>query len=349
MKRRQALKYLLHTSSGLLSATLLPGCARKLDPLFLLNIQNPAEPLPEHLITALGEFYVQSYGLPPDVNLDRWRLEITGAVSNSLTLTFQDITKAPQEDFYLTMECIGNPAGGNLIGNAQWTGTPLMPFLQQVGIKPEATEFVMHGADYYETTLPVAELMQSDVRLVHQMNQAPLTKEHGYPVRIIVPGHFGQKQPKWLVKLEAIAQPKRGLWERQGWSNTAEIPTHSLPRQVQSTRVWNRKHQLNLSRKGDKGWEGGVLIAGVALDKSAPIRQIQISTDDGKTWQRADRNYPQSPHEWTLWRYVWKPTQPGNYTVLTRAKSERQSQPLEDTNGMDGSSGVLKIQVTLEG
>jgi DMSO/TMAO reductase YedYZ molybdopterin-dependent catalytic subunit len=348
MKRRYVLRRLIQSSSGLIAATVLPACGKRLDPLFNLALLNPLDPLPDHLITAIDEFYVQSYGLPPDVNVNQWQLEIAGAVKKPLKLSFQDITRAPQEDFYLTMECIGNPAGGNQIGNAQWTGTRLLPFLEKAGVDAEAAEFVMQGADYYETTLPIAELMRSDVRLVHQMNKTPLTKEHGFPVRIIIPGHFGQKQPKWLVKLEAIAQSKQGLWERRGWSNTAAIPTHSMTRQVQDTRVWNRQHQVSLNRTGDKGWETGVLIGGVALDKSSPIQQIQISTDDGKTWKQADQNHPVSPHEWTLWRYLWRPKQAGNYTVLAQAKSERQIQPVDDQNSMDGSSGVLRVQVTLE-
>ena len=89
-------------------------------------------------------------------------------------------------------------------------------------------------------------------------------------------------------------------------------------------------------------------MAGVALDRSSPIQAIEVSTDQGVSWVQADQNRPTSPHEWTLWRYLWKPQQPGTYSLLARAKSDRQQQPLEDNNGKDGSSGVLKIQVTLQ-
>jgi DMSO/TMAO reductase YedYZ molybdopterin-dependent catalytic subunit len=349
MKRRQALKRLLQTSGGLIAATLLPGCQKRfVNPLFQFEAIASLKPLPKHLITPLGEFYVQSYALPPKVDVNQWQLEIEGTVANPLKLNFKDIQEAPQEDFYLTMECIGNPAGGSLIGNAQWTGTPLLPFLKQAGVQPETVEFILHGADYYETTLPIAELMRPDVRLVHQMNKAPLTKEHGFPVRIIIPGHFGQKQPKWLVKIEAMSQSKYGYWERQGWSNTAAIPTHALARQIQKTRIWNGNYKVNLDRAGETGWQQGILIAGVALDKSSPIRQVQVSTDDGKTWQQAKQNKPDSPHEWTLWQHLWKPTQPGKYILLAQAESQRQTQPLDDKDRMDGSSGVLRIEVTLK-
>jgi DMSO/TMAO reductase YedYZ molybdopterin-dependent catalytic subunit len=344
------LQHFLQASGGLIGASLLAGCqsSRSIDPLFRLNLLEPEMPFPDHILTPLSEFYVQSYALPPTVNAEHWRLKLMGSVANPITIAFADILKAPQEEFYLTMECIGNPTGGNLIGNARWTGTPLLPFLQKAGVKPEAKEFVLHGADFYETTLPVDEILRPDVRLVHQMNGTPLTKAHGYPVRIIIPGHFGQKQPKWLVAVEAIAKTKQGFWERQGWSNLAEIPTHGFIRQVQNQRVWNRHPQVSLPRTGEAGWAKGILVAGVALDRANPISKIQVSLDDGKTWQPADQDHPDSPHEWTLWRYRWQPSQPGKYRLLARAESSQEQQPLKDQEGSDGSSGVLTIEVTLQ-
>lgn len=349
MKRRHLLKRVLQGSGGMIGASLLASCGeRALDGLFSLDLANPAERLPDHLITSLSEFYVQSYALPANVDKDQWRLQIVGAVETPLTLSYADIVAAPQEFFHLTMECIGNPAGGNLIGNAEWTGTPLLPFLQQAGMKPEAVVFVLHGADYYETTLPVAEVMRSQVRLVHQMNRAPLTKEHGYPVRLIVPGYFGQKQPKWLIKIEAIAKSKKGYWERQGWSNTAQIPTHALIQQIEESRVWNKRSQITIPKMGTTGWANGILIAGVAIDRANPIQPIQISIDEGKTWQIAEQNHPASPHEWTLWRYLWRPTQPGRYSLIARAQTQAEIQPLDDNDSKDGSAGVLRIQVDLD-
>lgn len=348
MKRRQVLQQALQASGGMIAANLLGGCNQQsLVTLFPLALQTPESKLPEHLITPLSEFYVQSYALPSRIKLEDWRLKISGAVAKPLTLAFDDILAAPQEDFNLTMECIGNPTGGNLIGNARWRGTPLLPFLEQAGINPEATEFRLHGADWYETTLPIAKVMRPGVRLVHQMNGAPLTPAHGYPLRIIVPGHFGQKQPKWLVNIEASPTSKQGFWERQGWSNTAEIPTHGLIRQVQENRVWNKRYQVRFNRQGDQGWQRGILVAGVALDKASPIQNIRISTNGGQTWEQGEQNHPASSHEWTLWRHLWQPTEPGNYTLMAQAVSDRDQQPSKDTHPKDGSAGTLQIQVTL--
>lgn len=349
MKRRQFLQQTLRHSVGAIGVSLLVGCqARSVDPFFSPNLLNPETPLPDHWITPLREFYVQNYALPSQVDVKQWTLHITGEVEQSLTLTLDEILAAPQEDFYLTMECIGNPAGGNLIGNALWTGTSLLPFLAKAGVKPEAIEFVMKGNDWYETTLPVAELMRPEVRLVHRMNGEPLTTEHGFPLRILIPGHFGQKQPKWLVAITAIAQAKTGYWENQGWSNQAEIPTHALLRQVQTDRVWNKHHQVTIPAEGELGWRQGILLAGVGLDRSAPINRIWVSVDNGANWQLAEQNQPSSPHEWTLWRYRWQPQTAGTYTLLAKAESTREHQDIHQHDKQQGRPGVLRIQVTLE-
>jgi DMSO/TMAO reductase YedYZ molybdopterin-dependent catalytic subunit len=345
VQRRQFLQTLLALPGAYLSASLLTGCrSQTLDPLFSLD---PKLPLPNHLITPLNEFYVQNYALPSHVNLDTWTLKLGGEVETPIVLTFQDILNAPQESFYRTMECIGNPAGGNLIGNAKWTGTRLLPFLEKAKIKPTAIEMAMKGNDWYETTLPITELTQPDVFLVHQMNDAPLTKEHGFPLRILIPGHFGQKQPKWLFELNAIDHTQKGFWEKQGWSNTAEIPTHALLRQVQGDRTWNAHDRVTITKSSENGWENGVLLAGIALDRSAPITRVEVSTDNGETWDIAEQNQPSNPHEWTLWRHYWKPTVPGQHEILARAVSDRMAQDITQRDRMQGSSGTLHVHVTL--
>lgn len=348
MQRRQLLKSLLATSTTLLGASLLTSCNSKtLDPLFQIDLLDPKTPLPDRLITPLSDFYIQNYALPSKVDRDTWRLKIGGEVETPLTLTYEDILNAPQESFHLTMECIGNPSGGNLIGNAKWTGTRLLPFLEKAKIKNTAIEMAMKGNDWYETTLPIAELTKPDVFLVHKMNDEDLTKEHGYPLRILIPGHFGQKQPKWLIELNAIDHSKKGFWENQGWSNTAEIPTHALLRQIQTDRTSNQSNRVQLEKSGEAGWGKGILLAGIALDRNLPIQRIEISTDGGTTWQIADQNKPESPHEWTLWRYRWQPTTAGKYKVLARAVSDREIQDIEKRDRMNGQSGVLTIDVTL--
>jgi len=187
MKRRRLLRYLQTSTGGLIAARFVTGCSAPKPTFTAFDPLVKSDTLPERLITPIGEFYVQSYGSAPTVERETWRLEIAGQVKQPLQITFDDILRSPQQSFYLTMECIGNAAGGNQIGNALWQGTPLLPWLQKAGVQPDAVEFVLHGADSYETTLPIKDLLKSNVSLVHRMNGEPLTTDHGYPVRIIIP------------------------------------------------------------------------------------------------------------------------------------------------------------------
>ncbi len=141
MKRRQLLQHLSSVTGGMIAARLLSGCQTMTDePLFALNPQQLSQPLPEHLVIPVGEFYVQSYAQPPQINGEQWQLEITGAVQKPLKLMLPDILQADQEEFYLTLECIGNATGGDQIGNALWRGTSVLPFLQKASVQPEAVE-----------------------------------------------------------------------------------------------------------------------------------------------------------------------------------------------------------------
>ena len=240
---------------------------------------------------------------------------------------------------YWTLECIGNQAGGELLGNARWRGTRLLPLLQRAGIKQEATAFAFRAADGYETGVLLEELMHEDVLLAYEMNGAPLTRDHGYPLRILIPGKYGQKQPKWITEIEAIAEPIKGHWERQGWSDRADILTHALARQVQQERVSIRNRKVN----GQSGW---LAIAGMALASQRAIDRVEVSRDGGTTWQVAEQTHPASTYEWTLWRHRWQ-FQPGEYQLLARAIAGADRQPMDDIIPFDGNQAVLKLDLTI--
>jgi DMSO/TMAO reductase YedYZ molybdopterin-dependent catalytic subunit len=172
-------------------------------------------------LTANRDFYVTSYGGTPNVDANHWRLKIHGLVHQPLTLTYAELTRMPSIRRTLTLECIGNPPDGNAIGNAEWTGLELRPLLDRIGIKPNAVYAAMRGADGYYTGVPVAELIRPENWLVYRMNGEPLPHEHGFPLRIFIPGKYGMKQPKWLTEIELVDTPFTGYWEARGWSNEA--------------------------------------------------------------------------------------------------------------------------------
>ena len=310
----------------------------------LLDLSDFATPLPDHWITPTKDFYVQSALPQPDidpadVNSDRWHLSISGLVSSPRSLSLSHIKNQPVEDVYWTLVCIGNQAGGELLGNARWQGTRLLPLLEQVGIVSEARAFALRGADEYETGVLREELLHPDTMLVYGMNGEQLPAKHGYPLRILIPGKYGQKQPKWLMEIEALAEPIAGHWERQGWSDRANVLTHALSRQVQQERVSIRNRHLQVET-------GEVAIAGMALASSKHVDRIEVSHDGGTTWSVAEQNQPPTPYEWTLWRHRWQ-LDPGEYRLMARAVAGSDIQPLDDVIPLDGNQAVLAIDVEI--
>jgi DMSO/TMAO reductase YedYZ molybdopterin-dependent catalytic subunit len=163
-------------------------------------------------LTSNRDFYVTSYGGTPAVDASRWSLKIHGLVHRPLTLTYADITGIPSIHRVLTLECIGNPPDGDAIGNAEWTGLELKPLLDRVGIGSKAVYAAMRAADGYYTGVPLSELTREENWLVYRMNGEPLPPEHGFPLRIFIPGKYGMKQPKWLTEIELVDRPFTGYW-----------------------------------------------------------------------------------------------------------------------------------------
>ena len=300
-------------------------------------------PLPERIITPTEELYKQYFRSIAQLDVDRWRFEVNGSVHTPISLTHADFLAMPQTSAVTTMECIGNVVGGTQIGNVEWSGV-LWSELKSLygGVLPLAVEWRFGCGDGYETTLPIERLERSDVLLAHSMNGELLPADHGAPLRIIIPGKYGQKQPKWLVSMTAIDQPELGFWEQRGWSNTAEVLLHSLVRQVQNKEVNNRADTANVPF-------GPLVIAGVALDGAQPISRVEVSTDDGATWNDAEINNPPTPYEWTLWQYLWQPAATGSYRVTARAYAADGSvQDLADRDGSDGKTQNFVARVVVE-
>jgi DMSO/TMAO reductase YedYZ molybdopterin-dependent catalytic subunit len=172
-------------------------------------------------ITPNSDFYVTSYKDTPRVDANLWRLKITGLIDNPIELSYAQILKLPPIKERLTLECIGNPPGGDSIGNADWTAVKLKPLLDRARVKPGATHAAMRGADGYYTAVPVDEIMRGENFLPYLMNGDPLPPDHGYPLRIFIPGKYGMKQPKWITEIRFVDYDFTGYWEKSGWSNSA--------------------------------------------------------------------------------------------------------------------------------
>jgi len=178
-------------------------------------------------ITPNEDFYVTSKGFTPNVKLADWRLKLDGLVESPLTLDYAQLLRLPKIERDLTLECISNPIGGNALGNAQWTGTPLKPLLERVKPTSQAAHVVIHAADGFTSGHPLERIWNEENFLAYQMNGTDLPRDHGYPVRIFIPGKFGMKQPKWVTRLEFVNQAYLGYWETSGWSDTCERLAHA--------------------------------------------------------------------------------------------------------------------------
>jgi DMSO/TMAO reductase YedYZ molybdopterin-dependent catalytic subunit len=254
----------------------------------------------------------------------------------------------PQVDVMRTLECISNPAGGGLIGNATWQGISLRELLNQAGIRPGATFVTFEGQDEYYTTVPLERALDERALLVHRMNGQPLTPEHGFPLRVLLVGVYGQKQPKWISRIFVSDQDEPGPWEKSGWSNVAAIKVNSRI-EAPAYDVLNADAQI---KRGQR-----TLIAGMAFSGPSGIRQVEVSVDRGQTWEEAMLVPAPAPFDktaWTGWSLWWTPALSGRVLIQARATDgDGRQQGEEQQRGIlagvfpDGTSAIHQVQVTV--
>jgi DMSO/TMAO reductase YedYZ molybdopterin-dependent catalytic subunit len=167
------------------------------------------------------KFFTLSLGYDPEIDIADWKLTIGGLVSGPLELTYDEILDMPQESVFATLETISNPPGGRSIGNAVWTGVPFKYIMDLAGIRGSVLEAAFYCADGYSTSITVDEAAEDGVMLAYKMNGQPLTRQHGFPVRLVVPEKYGMKWPKWINEIEFVDYDFKGYWEQRGWSDYA--------------------------------------------------------------------------------------------------------------------------------
>ncbi len=298
----------------------------------------------EVTISSNEDFYTVAYRYDTlVVPLDKWQLEIGGAVENPRSYTLNEIRAMPSVTEMRTLECISNPIGGNLIGNAWWKGVSMRHILEQAGVKPSGIELKIESVDGFSTGIPLALAMHPHSLLAYEMNGVPLPADHGFPLRCLWPGRYGMKQPKWVQRLTIVEQPYLGYWEQQGWSNDAFIKVNSQIRMPD-------RQEISLSG-------GPVTIAGTAFSGEAGVAKVEVSLDDGKTWQEAALTrgpQPFTPYTWTEWRYEWTPPAEGKYTLAVRATDnesntqEKRGFSLLGGTYPEGTNGIHSISVQIK-
>jgi DMSO/TMAO reductase YedYZ molybdopterin-dependent catalytic subunit len=248
--------------------------------------------------------------IDPDVDVGDWRLRIDGLVGGPAELTYDDLLAMPAKDQIVTLVCISNYVGGDLVGTARWTGVRLADVLARAGgVKQGAVRVAFHAVGGYTDSLPVAKALDPATMVGYGMNGVALPRSHGYPARIIAPGIYGMKNVKWLERIEVVDYDFEGYWQSGGgWDNIATIQTES--------RIEAPPGGLG---GGVAVVSGEPVIAGVAWAGDRGIQKVEASTDGGKTWMAAVLRRELAPAAWRQW-YVRLPKLPsGVSTVLVRA------------------------------
>ncbi len=290
-------------------------------------------------ITPNDLFYcVTKNVIDPRVDVRLWHLEVNGLVRNPATWRFQDLKGFSAIEQQTTLMCISNGLDAGLISNAVWKGFPLRDLLDQAGVISDAARVRLHSVDNYTDTIPLEKAMEPTTLLAYEMNGAPLPDRHGYPLRVIVPGYFGEKHVKWLTRIEVTDANAKGFYEAQGWGPDFIAPTRSRI-DVPDHESWFSMSQLN----------GATEVKGIAYGGDRGISRVELSFDDGKTWNDTDIYYSGGDLAWSLWkvRDGWKPDAPGDYTVVVRATDgEGGVQEWEpDRSPFSGATGFHKIVV----
>jgi DMSO/TMAO reductase YedYZ molybdopterin-dependent catalytic subunit len=256
-------------------------------------------------VTPTESFYIVSKNVvDPTVRASTWRLQVGGDVERPLTLTLDEVRALPSAEQWTTLECISNPVGGNLIGNASWRGTPLAEVLRRCGVREGAYDVVTECADGYTESLELGKALAPTALLAYEMNGEPLTQKHGAPLRLLSPGVYGLKSSKWVRSIRVVTDDYKGYWQSEsGWTDLAGVYT-----------------ECRIDRPPDglvprEGW----LLTGVAYTGRRGVSRVEVSTDDGRTWEEAQLDQALGPLTWRLWSYQWLPTTTGFTTVKARA------------------------------
>lgn len=291
-------------------------------------------PVPE--ITPVANFYVVSKNFAdPVVDTSGWALRVTGQVERPLRLDHRALQALPSTTEIVTLACVSNNVGGDLMSTSSFTGVPLRDLIAMAGPRPAAMAAVMKARDGYTETVGLKLVIETpEILVAYALGGRPLPDKHGFPARIVIPGHYGMRGPKWLDEVELTTSESGGYWEAQGWDHRAVVKTTA---------------RFDVPRDGAIVRAGAVQLAGVAFAGVRGVQAVEWSADGGRTWASAEVQPAPSPLAWSLWRATWMPRGEGAHTLQLRArdgKGEWQT-PQVAPSFPSGASGYHTIQVSV--
>jgi sulfite oxidase len=300
---------------------------------------NAETPLPALLeeVTPVDLVYVRNHFEVPQVNPTNWTLEVRGAVRRPLSISLRDIQALPPKTLPVTLECAGNgrasmnpvpegtPWTHGAVSAVRVAGTPVRSVLEKAGLAEKAVEVLFLGADRGEVapgrveqfarTLPLEVAMDADTLLVWEMNGRPLTLNHGFPLRLIVPGWYAMASIKWLKDIRVLNEPYQGFFQSEHYVYLDEEGTQ----QGEPVRRMRVRSLITRPAFGSTLKRGKIEVLGLAWSGHGTVTEVELSTDGGNQWVAAVLDTPDSSYGVQRWRYLWRPETEGMYTLVCRA------------------------------
>lgn len=336
-----------------------------------LALRNPGMPLEamRYPITPTGMHYHLIHFDVPDVDVDLWRLQVGVLAGKMLSLTLDQLRGRPAVTMPVTMECAGNgrtllgprpisqPWTFEAIGTAEWTGTPLRGVLEEAGLENSAIEVLFTGLDrgvqgdevqYYQRSLTIDEAMREEVLLAYEMNGAPLEPQHGYPLRLLVPGWYGMTSVKWLHSIEAISEPFEGYQQAIAYRYTQDPDDPGEPVTTQVVRALMIPPGIpDFATRVRLLEPGPVILHGRAWAGRRSVTRVEVSVDAGESWSDAELGDQAGRFAWQGWSAHWLAA-PGRYELLVRATDDAgRTQPVEQPWNLQGLANNMAQRVAV--
>jgi DMSO/TMAO reductase YedYZ molybdopterin-dependent catalytic subunit len=299
-----------------------------------LNCETPIPQVMGGVTMPSAHFYIRNHYEIPDVDADTYRLAVSGIVGSPLSLSMRDLHKLPSKTLLVTLECAGNgrtmfepvPPGEKwelgAVSTAEWTGVPLVEVLKRATVRAPACEVLFRGADggesHFERSLSLSDACHPDVLLAYAMNGEPLPKEHGYPLRLIVPGWYAVASVKWLAEIELIERPYFGKYQGEKYEYEWERDGRVVREPVRLQHV----RSLITEPAPDEDLEHGeVAIRGVAWSGGTPVARVEVSVGGGPFEEARLLGEP-GRYCWRWWELLTRVERPGTTVIRSRATDE---------------------------
>lgn len=353
LRRRDFLERLAAAPCALLLAThhqpsnaapFLPAMPPQQPPVTMANAPNSrAFPFASlnSWITPTAEFFVRSHFGVPKIERARWALEIKGAVERPRRFTLAEILKLPAQQAVVTLECSGNPVGWGGVSNGRWTGIRLGALLEACGVRGDAVEVVLVGADggpereangievpAYARSISLKKALDRETLLAFQMNGEALPALHGGPLRAIIPGFYGMDSVKWIQQIVVSREPFKGFYHSQRYYEARRINGQVYRNELHELRI---KSQIARPIQQQTLALAPTQIIGAAwTNGDAEITRVELSFNRGRSWVETRLGEDRAPYAWRLWSFDWTPAVAGVYEIIARAHdSKGREQPME--------------------